>query len=560
MRDASDLDARAIVLERLLQATFDGAIVPVLLHVDEIDDDEAGEIAQAQLPGDFVGGLEIRPQRGVLDIVLARGAAGVHVDGDERFRLVDDEIAARAQRDMVREHRVELLLDVRAHEDRLRLAPRHDIARMARHDEPHEVARLAPCGIAGDDHLVDLLAVEIADRALDERAFLVDEGGRGGAERQFAHVLPHAQQIFEVALHFGAGARRAGRAQDDAHAFRHVQILDDRLQALAVGGIGDLAGDAAAACGVRHQDGIATGERQIGGQRRALVAALFLHDLDEQHLAALDDFLDLVVAAGARLAARHFLERVAADLLDMLLLVFLVLIVFFVAVLAHGGQGGFGMRRLDVRVYRCLGDDLGRLDGLGDGGCFGRSLDRGSGFGHGFSYRRAFGRRGLRFRPGVGRLDRRCSLDGVRRVDHQPGGVGLGGFLCDALVTCAIAPFGLVVATATTAAAMAAFVFLFLLVLARFFLKQGLTVGDGDLVIVRVDFGEGEEPVPVTAIFDESRLKGRFDPCDLGEIDIAAERFPGRGLEVEFLDPVTAEHHNPSLLGVGSIDQHLVWH
>ena len=143
-------------------------------------------------------------------------------------------------------------------------------------------------------------------------------------------------------------------------------------------------------------------------------------------------------------------------------------------------------------------------------------------------------------------------------IDALKWAKGLGGL--DALVARAVAPFGLVVAAATTAAAMAAFVFFFLFVLARFLLKQGLTVGDGDLIIVRVDFGEGEEPVPVAAIFDEGRLKGRFDPCDLGEIDIAAERFPGRGFEVEFLDPITAEHHHPSLLGMGSIDQHLVWH
>jgi hypothetical protein len=46
--------------------------------------------------------------------------------------------------------------------------------------------------------------------------------------------------------------------------------------------------------GVRHQHAIAAGERQVGGEGRALVAALFLDDLDQHHLAALDDFLDLV--------------------------------------------------------------------------------------------------------------------------------------------------------------------------------------------------------------------------------------------------------------------------
>ena len=69
--------------------------------------------------------------------------------------------------------------------------------------------------------------------------------------------------------------------------------------------------------GVGHQHRIAAGERQIGGQRRALVAALFLDDLHQQDLAALDDFLDLVLAArwarGARAPPRAHRR---ADLLD----------------------------------------------------------------------------------------------------------------------------------------------------------------------------------------------------------------------------------------------------
>ena len=38
-------------------------------------------------------------------------------------------------------------------------------------------------------------------------------------------------------------------------------------------------------------------------------------------------------------------------------------------------------------------------------------------------------------------------------------------------------------------------------------LDQGLTVGDRDLVLVGMDFAEGEEGVAVAAIFDEGRLQ-----------------------------------------------------
>ena len=204
-----------------------------------------------------------------------------------------------------------------AGEDRQRVAERLHVLGMARHEHAHEVARFLVAFVAADQDFVDVLAVEIADRTLDQRAFLVDQRRRGRFQRQVAHVLPQPQQIFEVALDLHLGAARAGGAQDHAHAFRHFEILRDLLEATAVRRVGDLAADAAAARGVRHQHRIAAGEREVGGQRRALGAALFLHHLHQHDLPALDDLLNLVLAARAVRPLRHFLHRVgAADRFD----------------------------------------------------------------------------------------------------------------------------------------------------------------------------------------------------------------------------------------------------
>lgn len=54
-------------------------------------------------------------------------------------------------------------------------------------------------------------------------------------------------------------------------------------------------------------------------------------------------------------------------------------------------------------------------------------------------------------------------------------------------------------------------------------LDQGLTIGNRNLVIIRMDFAERQKAMPVAAIFDEGSLQRRFDPRDLGEIDIAAQ-------------------------------------
>ena len=224
MRDAADLDARAVVLEVVLQPLLDRAVVAVLLHVDEVDDDQAGEIAQAQLARDFLGRFQIGLERRLLDRVLAGRAAGIDVDGDQRLGLVDDDVAAGLQRHLRLQHAVELRLDAVAREDRRRVAVGLHHLGVARHQHAHEVLGFAVAVLAGDQDLVDVLVVEVADRALDQAAFLVDEGRGGRLQRQVADVFPQPHQIFVVALDLGLGAALAGGAQDDAHALRHFEI------------------------------------------------------------------------------------------------------------------------------------------------------------------------------------------------------------------------------------------------------------------------------------------------------------------------------------------------
>ena len=71
-RDTTHLDARAIVRQRRLHGFLDFADVGVVLHVDEVDHDEARHVAQAQLPRDFMCGLEVGANGGRLDPVFAR--------------------------------------------------------------------------------------------------------------------------------------------------------------------------------------------------------------------------------------------------------------------------------------------------------------------------------------------------------------------------------------------------------------------------------------------------------------------------------------------------------
>src|SRR5258705_526740 len=113
--------------------------------------------------------------------------------------------------------------------------------------------------------------------------------------------------------------------------------------------------------------------------------------------------------------------------------------------------------------------------------------------------------------------------------------LGMGGGVRGEVARDALAmPAGAGVAVARTAgggvggAVLA--LFLGLAVGAFVGLDQRLRVGDRDLVIVGMDFAEGEEAVGVAAIFDEGRLQRRFYARDLGEIDVAAQLLALRGL------------------------------
>ena len=216
---------------------------------------------------------------------------------------------------------------------------------------------------------------------------------------------------------------------------------------------------------VRHENRVAAGEAEIGGEGSALVAALFLDDLDEQHLAALDDVLDLVLATkGHALGAGfiHFL-RAAATLA--------------LAAATATARAGLGLRAVVlalfivvaiVRIVVVSAVEMAFLD-RGDLVLVGRVHFFEAVFGEVF--RKRFGA----FVLGVVFFSRKFAalfFFGAKAL------LFLGSF--------------------------------------RFGGKQRGAVFLGNLVIVGVDFAEGEEAVTVAAEIDECRLQRGFDPRDLG--------------------------------------------
>jgi hypothetical protein len=152
----------------------------------------------------------------------------------------------------------------------------------------------------------------------------------------------------------------------------------------------------------------------------------------------------------------------------------------------------------------------------------------------------------------------RLAFIGLRRLRGIDAGI-LDDVALDTFAMAAAA--GIAMARAATALIGAVLALFLGLAMGAFIgLDQRLTVGDRDLVIVRMDFAEGQKTVAVAAIFDEGRLQRWFYARDLGEVDIAAQLLALGGLEIKFFDAIAADHYDPGLFRVGGIDQHLVGH
>ena len=225
-RDLDDVRLRAVALELGAQRLLDRLPVLRVRHVDEVDDDDPADVAEAELPDDLLHGLEVVLDDRVLEparrALAARAdeAAGVDVDDGERLRVVEDEVAAGGEVDAALERRADLLLDAGGLEERRLLAVAMDALDHVRR-RLLQVADDPPVRAVVVDLRADEVAgEEVADDAQRQLGLLVDERRRGRALRLRLDRLPEALQEDEVALDVLGRRALGGRPDDDAAALR----------------------------------------------------------------------------------------------------------------------------------------------------------------------------------------------------------------------------------------------------------------------------------------------------------------------------------------------------
>lgn len=219
--------------------------VPVGLqdHVDEVDDDDAAEVAQPQLTHDLLGRLQVVPGDGLLEVAaLAGELSGVDVDHDHGLGLVDHQRAAAGQPDLAVQRLHELLVDpVRGEDVDLGGPLRQAVGQVGRHVGDVAVDGL-PRLVTADDDLGEVLVEDVADDA-DGHVRLAVEKGRGvAALRLPLDVLPLRLETFDVTAQLVLARALGCGAHDDARVLGN-DLLEDGLQTRALG-VGQLAADA----------------------------------------------------------------------------------------------------------------------------------------------------------------------------------------------------------------------------------------------------------------------------------------------------------------------------
>ena len=191
-------------------------------HVDEVDDDDAAQVAQAQLARNGLRRLQVGLEDGFVEVAGAHIAARVDVDRGQRLGLVDDEVAARLELHAPRQRPLDLGVDVVQVEDGALALVVLQLFDRGRGELLAETLERIELDQRVDADALHLLVDEVAQHALGQVQLLVQQGARRGFHAVFADRRPGLAQVGDVhrqlvvAGVFGVGAQdeaaRAGAA------------------------------------------------------------------------------------------------------------------------------------------------------------------------------------------------------------------------------------------------------------------------------------------------------------------------------------------------------------
>src|ERR1035437_1530431 len=303
--ELENLGGGAVGFEGFFEGGHDAETVLAVVHVDEVDDDDAAQVAEANLADDLGDGVEVGLDDGVLEARrLADVLAGVDVDGDQGFSLVDDDGAAALEPDFGAEGLGDFFLNAEVLEERSLLGGGVDAAEEGGREAVQEAddALVVFLGIYPDGG--EVAADLISQDPLDQPQIVIDQGRGVRGVGALLDLRPEIEQEAQCGAQLLFGRALGGGADDESAGGLAAFVDENPLEALALLIGGDFAADANVGDG-GHEDQEAAGEGEVRGDARALLGDGLLGDLDEKLLSGLEQVADDGQVGGLHGAARH---------------------------------------------------------------------------------------------------------------------------------------------------------------------------------------------------------------------------------------------------------------
>ncbi|SLY42032.1 Uncharacterised protein [Klebsiella quasivariicola] len=310
--DMADLNARAVLANGFTQTVFHRTLMANRRHIDEVDNDQAAEVAQTQLAGNLISRFKVGIKRRLFDIAAAGGAGGVDIDRGQRFGAVDNDRPAGRQAHFTLEGGLNLRFNLIMAEQRDFTGVQFDFAAEIRTTQRGDMlaGQLEHFRVIDQD-FADVLAQIVAESTNNDVTFLVDQERRRTALCRFLNRFPVLQAEAQVPLQGFGGFADACGAHDKAHAVRQLKARQRFFQFGAIVTL-NTTGNSPGARVVRHQDQIAACQADKGSERRAFVAAFFFINLHDNFLTFTQDVFNIRTAMriviGGEVFAGDFFE------------------------------------------------------------------------------------------------------------------------------------------------------------------------------------------------------------------------------------------------------------
>ena len=289
----SHLMLGTVTAQALNQATQNQVTIRLKHHVNEVNDNNAANIAQTQLTDNLLSSFQVVLGDSLFQVAAATGElTGVHIHHGHGFGTVNHERTTRRQVHLTVQCLRQLLVNAVVVEEVIRGIPLLQAGNQVRRHVRHVRLDGIPRVLALNDHRGEVLVEDIT-HGLNHQVGLLVEHLRSqhlAGVSLLLNLFPLRTQTVNVVGQLLLRSTLRRGTNDYASALGQL-VLQNLLQARTLG-VGQLAGNTGHRT-TRHVHQEATGQGNLAGQAGTLVTNRVLGDLHQNRIAGLQGVLNL---------------------------------------------------------------------------------------------------------------------------------------------------------------------------------------------------------------------------------------------------------------------------